>query len=221
MAGARKKVFEKGRLSHVARMMVEQKQPGYLRLQYSLQQGCKLPKSTDLASAVEKFSRDEDIVHCVRGVMAAVAAKISVSVFQGVYFQNYTSVINPKHKPPHALKINRIIEVLIDGAVLAFTRIVEEECKKLCFGFISLTTNFVTDPNHHQSFGVVLLNFVAQKYKLVDGQDLFMSKETADRISDKLQSVSFCFRHHSCKQECSNVVLTDTTFTGIRNKGFA
>ncbi|KAL7514082.1 hypothetical protein ACHAWX_000792 [Stephanocyclus meneghinianus] len=128
------------------------------------------------------------MVHCACGVMAAVAAKIPISVFQGVYSQNYTSALNPKHKSPHALKINRISEVLIDGAVLEFTRIVKEQRKKLCFGFISLTTNFVTDPNHHQSFGVVLLNLVAQKYKLVDGQDLFMSKETADRISDKLQS---------------------------------
>jgi hypothetical protein len=159
-------------------------------MQYILQQDRKLTSASSMTDPVDKHSQEEDILRQVLAVMAAISSKIPLSVFSNVYFRNYARSLDPKHRPPHNLAINRIIEVLIDGMVLEFVRIVDEHRKLLRQGFISLSTDFATDPNRRQSFGVVLLDLVAEKYDLNDGRTLFMSRETAKKCKDLL-SVSF------------------------------
>jgi hypothetical protein len=174
----------------VARKLIDEAAPGYLRIKYILQQDGKLETTDANNVAITKYTAEEDILRQVLAVMAAVASKIPLSVFKNVYFRNYTQSLDPKHNPPDHLKINRIVEVLADAGVLEFVKICNERRKLLRHGFISTTTDFVTDPHRKQSFGVILLDLVAKKYELRDGRTLFMSEETSKKISDLLLSVS-------------------------------
>ena len=150
-----KNKFERGRLWMVARKLIDDVAPGYLRLRYILQQDRKLATASENNVVIIKYSQEEDILRQVLAVMAGVSSKFPLSVFKNVYFRNYMRSLDPKHRPPDHLKINRIIEVMVDGAVLEFVRICNERRKLLRHGFISLTTDFVTDPHRKQSFGVV------------------------------------------------------------------
>ncbi|KAL7501871.1 hypothetical protein ACHAXN_000457 [Cyclotella atomus] len=101
----------------------------------------------------------------------------------------YMQALDSKHRPPHHLETNRIIEVLIDGAFAEFLRIVEDRRTLLGGGFTSLSTDFVTDLVRRESFGVILTELVAEKFDLEDGRSLHMSKETAGNLSSELLSV--------------------------------
>ena len=190
--------FERGKLWDVARhTIIKHAKPGYLRAKHILKLDRKLEEGVD-GSVLTKYSREDDVKCRVLAVMAGVSCKVPLSVFNDVYFRNYTRSLDPKHRPPHFLEINRIIEVMIDGAVLEFTRIVNERRALLQKSFISMTTDFVTDPSRRQCFGVVLLDLVAEKYEMTDGRVLFMSRETAREINEnELLSVSnvVLYRH--------------------------
>ena len=189
--------------------MVKAKHPGYLRLQVILKLARKDNTAVD-GTAISKHPREEDMKRRVLAVMAGVSCKVPLSVFDDVYFRNYTASLDPRHRPPHHLEINRIIEVLIDGAVTEFVRIVKERRDLLRNAFISLSTDFVTDPSRHQSFGVVLLDLVAEKYELNDGRVLFMSRDTARRIANELLSVSIALH---ASPSVNNIHLTHMFIT--------
>ena len=192
----------------VARKLVEDAVPGYLRIKYVLQQDGKLDVAGGNTVAVSIYSVEEDILRLVLFVMAAVASKIPLSVFKNVYFRGYLQSLDPKHSPPDNLKINRIIEVLIDAGVLEFVKICNDRRKLLRHGFISSTTDFVTDPHRKESFGVLLLDLVAEKYELRDGRTLFMSRETAKKINDLLlTALNFFLNLSICDQILHILIL--------------
>eukprot|EP00956_Cyclotella_meneghiniana_P041621 scaffold232674_cov36-Cyclotella_meneghiniana.AAC.1 len=126
--------FERGRLWAVARKLIDEASPGYLRIKYILQQDGKLDATDANNVAITKYSVEDDILRQVLAVMAAVASKIPLSVFKNVYFRNYTQSLDPKHNPPDHLKITRIIEVLIDAGVVEFVKICNERRKLLRHG---------------------------------------------------------------------------------------
>ena len=140
------------RLWSVVRKLVDDIVPGYLRLKYILQQDGKLGTTSENNVVVPKYSLEEDILRQVLAVTAGVATKILPLVFRNAYFRNYTESLDLKHRPPDYLKTNRISEVLVDAAVLEFVRICNDRRKQLRHGFISATTDFVTDPHRKQSF---------------------------------------------------------------------
>ena len=163
--------------------------PGCIRITSILKLDRKAPVNDD-GSDLVKFSREEDMESRVLAVMFGIACKTVLCAFGDVYFRNYTMSLEPKHKPPHHLEVNRITEVMIDGALFEFVKIVEEQRKLLRHSFISLSTDFVTDASRREAFGVILLDLVAQKYEMNDGRILFMSTETARKITNQLLSVS-------------------------------
>lgn len=165
--------------------------PGCARITCILKLDRKAPVEDD-GSDLVKYSREEDMERRVLAVMFALSCKTPLTVFGDSYFRNYTMSLDPRHKPPHHLEVNQIIEVLLDGLMLEFTKIVDEQRKMLRVGFISLSTDFVTDASRRESFGVVLLDLVAQRYAMNDGRNLFMSSETARKVIDQLLSVSSC-----------------------------
>jgi hypothetical protein len=126
----------------------------------------------------------------VLGVMAAVATRVPLNVFSNIYMRNYLGLLDPKHRPPHHLEINRIIEVMIDCGFSEFVKIVEEQRTLLRHGFISLSSDFVTDSVRRESYGCVIADLVANKFEMADGRVLFMSRDTAARIFEELLTVS-------------------------------
>ena len=134
-----------------------------------------------------------------------------------MYFRGYLQSLDPKHSPPDNIKINRIIEVLIDAGVLEFVKICNDRRKLLRHGFISSTTDFVTDPHRKQSFGVLLLDLVAEKYELRDGRTLFMSRETAKKINDLLLTVSEDSSTFSVLSEATYISLISFISQGFSN----
>lgn len=183
--------FKNSKLWDVARVIQDKKMPGHVRIQRIFQFVGKADRDgvggTKLAA--KKYSRDEDMVRRVLAVMAIVSSKTPLAVFSNVDLKNYVASLDPKHKLPHHLETNRIIECMIDYAAAEMTRIIAERRKDLTSGFLSVSTDFVTDPSRKESFGVILLDIIAFKYRLNDGRTLFMSKETAKRVKEVLASV--------------------------------
>lgn len=58
----------------MARKLVEDAVPGYLRIKYVLQQDGKLDTASGNNVAILRYSVEEDILRQVLGVMAAVAS---------------------------------------------------------------------------------------------------------------------------------------------------
>ena len=188
-----KKAFDSSTLWKVMRKLVERGVSGSIRLHRILVLTKKdKPSRTDADSGapVEKAARKDDMVRRVLAVIAGVTSKIPLSVFSNPDFRAYTESLDPTHKPPHHLEINRIIEVLVDAVVMEFLRIVKEQRESLNHAFISLATDFWTDSHRKASFGVLVMDLVANKFLMKDGRYFFMSKETAQRNKVRLASVS-------------------------------
>jgi hypothetical protein len=74
------------------------------------------------------------------------------------------------------------------------------ECREhLHEGFVSGRIDFWTDSDHHEQYGLFLIDFSAQKYELEDGTSLFMSKKTKKWLPDGiLLQVSQTMQTFSC-----------------------
>jgi hypothetical protein len=174
----------------VARVIISNKKSGSIRLKRILQLGGKLADTNEEGDAIVKHTREEDMPRRVLGVLAAVSTKIPLSVFGNDYFRQYTRSLDPKHRPPNHLETNRIIEVAMDLAILEVNRILADCRDRIGEQFLSISTDFWTDSVRKQSFGALVASMVAEKYRLSDGRELYMSRETAKRNEAVLLSVS-------------------------------
>ena len=184
--------FKNSRLWDAAKTIIRRNLPGSVRLQRIIKLNRK-EESQGVGNTIvasKKYSREDDMVRRVLAVQAAVSSKIPVSVFSNDCFRIYISSLDPKHKLPHHLEVNRIIEVMIDYAMMELSRIIAERRRELSEGFISLSSDFWTDSARREPFGVLILEIVAFKYRLNDGRYLCMSKDSASRSKDILASVS-------------------------------
>ncbi len=117
------------------------------------------------------------ILH-VAGAKAAVGGKLPLSVFDNVFVRDYLAQLNPKHRPPYQLERIRIIECMIDYAKLELGLIMVERRLELLRGFLSGTIEFWTDSHRKQQFGCFVVDTIAEKYEMENGQVLFMSRMT-------------------------------------------
>lgn len=141
-------------------------------------------------SALLKRTRDLDMHKRVLGVLAVAAGMLPVTIFWNQILKDHLASLDPLHRPLHSLEVNRIIEVAIDRCFLEFAKICEDRRNAVHHGFMSLTTEFVTDSTRKKSFGVIVLDLTADCYEFVDGRRLFMSKESAKWVTNKLIDVS-------------------------------
>ena len=185
-----KDYFKKSKLWDAGRTIIGRKLRGYERMQRIMEISGKAGVVAADGTFEKKYSRDEDIVKRVLAVIAAISSNIPLAVLSDVNFRNYTSALDPKHKPPHHLETNRIIEVMIDYAMMEWKVMVEERRAILRKGFVSGAIDFWTDSSRKEAFGVFIMDMLAEKFRLKDGRSLFMSREAADRVKDKLVSVS-------------------------------
>jgi hypothetical protein len=122
----------------------------------------------------------------VAGVKAAVGGKLPLSVFDNVFVRSYLMQLNPMHRPPYRLERIRIIECMIDYAKLELGLIMAERRLELLSGFLSGTIDFWTDSHRKQQFGCFVVDMIAEKYDMENGQALFMSRKTKSILQDDI-----------------------------------
>ena len=99
--------------------------------------------------------------------------------------RGYLHRLEPKHSPPYPLERTRILEVALDVAMDELVNIVRERRQATPgMGFISLTIDFWTDQHRRQQFGCAMLDLIAKRYHMSDGNCLFMSDATRNEIGD-------------------------------------
>ena len=69
------------------------------------------------------------MIRRVNAIIAAVGSMNTLPVFDNVFMQKYLKGLDPKHNPPHRLERIRLVEVLIDGAMMKFGRITKVTMK--------------------------------------------------------------------------------------------
>ena len=69
------------------------------------------------------------MIHCVNAIIAEVGSMNNLSIFYTVFMQEYLKGLHPKQNPPHRLERIRLVEVLIDGAMMEFGRITKVTMK--------------------------------------------------------------------------------------------
>ena len=109
-----------------------------------------------------KYKRDADMTNRVASVLAAVAGKQPLSLFDNMHFRAYIHKINPKHSLPHRLERNRIVEVIIDYAIGELSQIAAERRLLLGEGFMSANIDFYTDQHRKDCFGVLVMNLIGE-----------------------------------------------------------
>jgi hypothetical protein len=123
---------------------------------------------------------------CVTGVKALVGGKLPLSVFNIVFVSSYLVQLNPRHLPPYRLERIRIIECMIDYAKVELSLIMAERCLELLSGFLSGTIDFWADSYCKQQFGCFVVDMIAKKYDMENGQALFMSRTTKSKLQDDI-----------------------------------
>ena len=114
--------FQHDRLYKVVHVITNKQSNGHEWLSLIMQYG---EKPISLTSGHAKYPRDVDMVNRVFAVFAAVGCKLPLSVFDNHHFTSYVKSLDSKHCPPHRLERLRILEVMIDGAMMEFSRIVK------------------------------------------------------------------------------------------------
>ena len=69
------------------------------------------------------------MIHHVIVIIEEVGSMNTLSVFDNVFMREYLKGLDPKHNPPHRIERIRLVEVLIDGAMMKFGRITKVTMK--------------------------------------------------------------------------------------------
>lgn len=173
-----KKIRSKGLAGSKRLDVIEQIQSGYSRGGVGREQ---------------KSSRDDDMVHRVLAVLAAVGSKSPLSIFDNTHFLNYLAKIAPQHTPPNKLERTRLVEVILDGAMMELSRIISERRAELYDSFMSGTIDFWTDSHRKEQFGAFVIDVTAERYELSDGTSLFMSRETKQSLLERHRNEPISF----------------------------
>jgi hypothetical protein len=91
-----------------------------------------------------KYTHDEDIILCVKGVIAAVGSKIPLAIFDNIFMRLYLNSLNSKHQPPYRLERIRIVEIMADYVMLECSRILEERREAVGGALMSAANDFWT-----------------------------------------------------------------------------
>jgi hypothetical protein len=155
--------FVTDKLWKASRAVCRDKRDGWERLQFILDNENKAIVSTSDHDGT-KYPRSEDMEFRVRAVIAAITAKSPLSIFDNEFMQMYLSALNSFHSPPYHRERNRIVCVIMDYVMLEFSKIVSERRLLLGEGFVSVSTDFWTDPHRKEQFGALVADLIAPEY---------------------------------------------------------
>ncbi len=130
--------------------------------------------------------RKIDTVLHVKALKVCVGAKFALAVSKNVFFLEYLKQLNPGYHPPYRLERIRILECMIDYAKQELGWIMDEWWQELFKTFMSGTIDFWTDLHCKQQFGCFVVDLTAEKYKMKNGNELFMSMRTKNRMDSDL-----------------------------------
>ncbi len=158
-----------------------------------------------------KYTRDEDMVLRVKGVIAAVGSKIPLAIFDNIFMRIYLNSLNSKHRPPYCLERIRIVEIMADCVMLEFTRILEELRDAVGGALMSAAIDFWMCSHRKECFGALVVDLIAQKYFIEElEKSFFMSKETVQHLGDFVVCVSIIilsFSHVCCFTQANTLLL--------------
>jgi hypothetical protein len=176
--------FSTDKIWKARKAVIKSKKSGWQRIQFILDMNGKAAVSTADHDGT-KFTREEDTENRVLAVLAAIATKTPLSIFDNLHMKRYTHRLNSKHCPPYGLERNHIVEVIIDYVSSEIAKILEERHLELGEGFVLAATDFWTIPHHREQFGALVIDLIARSY-FVDslGNYMFMSKQTAERLGN-------------------------------------
>ncbi len=138
-----------------------------------------------------KYTRDEDMVLRVKGVIAAVGSKIPLVIFDNIFTRLYLNSLNSKHQPPYCLEKIRIVEIMAGYVMLECSRILEERREAFGGALMSAVIDFWTCSHCKECFGALVVDLIANKYFIEEmGMSFFMSKETVQHLGDFVVCVS-------------------------------
>jgi hypothetical protein len=151
------------------------------------------PDTVILLLFCSRISREIDTVQHVKAVKACVGAKFALAVFKNVFFLEYLKQLNLSHRHPYWLERTWILECMIDYAKQELGWIMDERQQELFKNFISGTMDFLTDLHHKQQFGCFVVDLTAEKYKMKNGNELFMSMQTKNQIDSGFSPIQHPF----------------------------
>jgi hypothetical protein len=122
----------------------------------------------------------------MKAVKVCVGAKFALAVSKNVFFLEYLKQLNPGHRPPYRLEHIKILECMIDYAKQELGWIMDEGQQELFKNVMSGTIDFWTNLHCKQQFGCFVVDLTAEKYKMKNGNKLFMSMRTKNRIDSGL-----------------------------------
>ncbi len=73
---------------------------------------------------------------------------------------------------------------MTDLGVRELSRITEERRCELYNSFMSGSIDFWTDPHRRESYGIMMLDLIAECYHFSSGQKLFMSRKTKSELKN-------------------------------------
>jgi hypothetical protein len=112
--------FVKEKLYKATRMIISRKLDSHKCLTKIMQYG---KKPLDASDVNVVYPREIDMVKRVFAVFAGVGSKTSLSIFDNVFIRQYLKMLGPKHTTPYRLECVRIMEVLMDVAMMEFVHI--------------------------------------------------------------------------------------------------
>lgn len=177
-----KDFFDKGKLYKVARAIIGKGLPGTARLKMILKMSSKAidPRGDD-----GLFPIEEDMPNRVAGVKALISGQVAFSFFDKSIVRGYLKKIAPRHLPPYRQQRLRILECLIDVAQKELKKIIDERRAVLGTKCCSISIDFWTCSHRKQCFGCIIVDLQANKYTMTNGESMFMSKGTFDRLSKR------------------------------------
>ncbi len=122
----------------------------------------------------------------VKAVKVCIGAKFALAVSKNVFFLDYLKQLNPGNCPPYQLEGIRILECMIDYAKQELGSIMDERQQELFKNLMSGTIDFCTDLHCKQQFGCFVVDLTAEKYKMKNGNELFMSMRTKNQMDSGL-----------------------------------
>ena len=103
--------------------------------------------------------------------MAAIA-------LHGTMAKLFFQTLNPMHNPPQNLPFMRIVRLLDQAVDREYRRLVNDNVEWLGTQFASTNSDFYQCPERRESYGCIVANMCAVRYRFNDGRWLFVSKQT-------------------------------------------
>ena len=178
-----KQEFQRDRIWKAARCVRDKKLLGYKRVDFIL----NLKNKPCIAgSNLERRSRERDMVLRVKATLAIASGSHSLYLFQEDYMRDYLQSLDPRHTPPHQHERIHLLEVIMDRAMLELLQIIGDARARLVNSFMTGTIDFWTDSHRREPYAVMMIDLIAEKYRLSNGRCLFMSRKTRSETSSNL-----------------------------------